>query len=34
MAKAKKTISDLIMEYFRKHPKKELQHGPVVDWVE
>lgn len=29
-----KTISDLIMEYFLKHPKQELQHGPVVDWVE
>lgn len=33
MAK-KKTINDLIMEYFRRHPKKELKHGPVVDWVE
>lgn len=22
------------MEYFRKHPKEELPHGPVVDWVE
>jgi len=22
------------MEYFQKHPKKDLQHGPVVDWVE
>jgi len=30
----KKTISDLIMEYFQKHPKEELKHGPVVDWVE
>jgi len=29
-----KTISDLIMEYFRKHPKEDLKHGPVVDWVE
>lgn len=28
-----KSISDLIMEYFQKHPKKDLQHGPVVDWV-
>jgi 5-methylcytosine-specific restriction endonuclease McrA len=34
MAKTKKTISDLIMEYFQKHPKEELEHGPVVDWVE
>jgi len=30
----KKSISDLILEYFKKHPKKDLQHGPVVDWVE
>ncbi len=22
------------MEYFKKHPKKDLPHGPVVDWVE
>lgn len=29
-----KTISDLIMEYFKKHPKENLKHGPVVDWVE
>lgn len=28
-----KSISDLIMEYFRKHPNKDLQHDPVVDWV-
>ncbi len=30
----KKSISDLIIEYFKKHPNKELPHGPVVDWVE
>lgn len=29
-----KTISDLIMEYFKNHPKEDLKHGPVVDWVE
>jgi 5-methylcytosine-specific restriction endonuclease McrA len=29
-----KTVSDLAMEYFRSHPKQDLQHGPVVDWVE
>jgi 5-methylcytosine-specific restriction endonuclease McrA len=34
MAEIKKTISDLIMEYFQKHPREELEHGPVVDWVE
>lgn len=22
------------MEYFKAHPRKELSHGPVVDWVE
>lgn len=30
----KKTISDLVMEYFKSHPKEEIPHGPVVDWVE
>lgn len=30
---AKKSISELIMEYFQKHPKKNLPHAPVVDWV-
>jgi 5-methylcytosine-specific restriction endonuclease McrA len=30
----KTTIADLIIEYFRKHPKKDLEHGPVVDYVE
>lgn len=30
----RKTINDLVMEYFRRHPKQELPHGPVVDWVE
>ncbi len=29
-----KSISDLIMEYFQTHPNIDLQHGPVVDWVE
>ena len=28
------TISSLILEYFHKHPKKDLSHGPVVDYVE
>jgi len=28
-----KSISDLIFEYFQQYPKKDLQHGPVVDWV-
>lgn len=34
MDKARTTISDLIMEYFRSHTKEDLEHGPVVDWVE
>jgi len=34
MENPKTTIADLIMEYFRAHPKKDLEHGPVVDWVE
>jgi len=29
-----KSVSDLIMEYFKAHPKQDLRHGPVVDWVE
>jgi len=29
-----KSITDLIVEYFKKHPNEDLQHGPVVDWVE
>lgn len=28
-----KTISELIMGYFKDHPYQELEHGPVVDWV-
>lgn len=28
-----KSISELVMEYFRSHPLEELSHGPVVDWV-
>jgi len=28
-----KTIGELIMEYFRQHPKQDLSHGPIVDWV-
>jgi hypothetical protein len=27
-------ITDLIVEFFKKHPKQDHQHGPVVDWVE
>ena len=28
------TISGLVMEYFKNHPNQELEHDPVVDWVE
>jgi len=28
-----KSISDLIMDYFQKHPKKNLKYGHIVDWV-
>ncbi|MCM8778315.1 MAG: HNH endonuclease [Candidatus Omnitrophica bacterium] len=29
-----KTVRDLIMEYFKKHPLSNFPHRPVVDWVE
>lgn len=29
-----KSVGDLILEYFKKYPKEDLTHGPVVDWVE
>ena len=28
-----KTITELIMQYFRNHPNQTLKHAPVVDWV-
>ncbi len=28
-----KNISDLVKEYFNKNINKEINHGPVVDWV-
>jgi len=34
MQEERTTIADLIMEYFRNHPKEDLKHGPVVDYVE
>jgi hypothetical protein len=30
----RKSIGELIMEYFKIHPNQDLEHGPVVDWVE
>ncbi len=34
MKKKKKSIKDLLIEYFKAHPNKDMPHGPVVDWVE
>ena len=28
------TIRNLLIEYFQNHPKQDLSHGHVVDWVE
>lgn len=28
-----KSIRELVLEYFSDHPKQDLTHGPVVDWV-
>jgi len=30
----KKSIGELIMEFFTAHPNQNWDHGPVVDWVE
>lgn len=32
--KKKKSIKDLLIEYFKARPKEDMPHGPVVDWVE
>jgi len=29
-----KSINDLIVEYFENHPNEDVEHAPVVDWVE
>lgn len=29
-----KSIGQLTREYFKAHPNQDLEHGPVVDWVE
>jgi 5-methylcytosine-specific restriction endonuclease McrA len=31
--KQRKTIRELVQEYFQQHPNTDLPHGPVVDWV-
>lgn len=32
--KKDKSIRDLLIECFKAHPKEDMPHGPVVDWVE
>ncbi len=32
--KPTKTIRELVLEYFKRHPNEDIPHGPVVDWVE
>jgi len=32
--KKKKSIRELIIEFFKSHPYQDMTHGPVVDWVE
>jgi len=31
--KQRKTIRELVQEYFQQHPNTDIPHGPVVDWV-
>lgn len=33
MTEVRKTIADLVMDYFVSNPKQALPHQPVVDWV-
>jgi len=30
----KKSIKDLLIEFFKENQNKDMSHGPVVDWVE
>lgn len=30
----KKSIRDLLIQFFKNHPNQDMPHGPVVDWVE
>lgn len=34
MKKNNKSIKDLLIEFFKAHPREDMSHGPVVDWVE
>lgn len=34
MSKKNKSIKELLIEFFTAHPKEDMPHGPVVDWVE
>jgi hypothetical protein len=31
--KQRKTIRELVQEYFQRYPNMDIPHGPVVDWV-
>ena len=31
--KQRKSIRELVQEYFQQHPNTDIPHGPVVDWV-
>jgi hypothetical protein len=34
MKQKRTSIKDLIVEYFKNYPNKDISHGPVVGWVE
>ena len=34
MKKNNKSIRELLIEFFKAHPKEDMPHDPVVDWVE
>lgn len=29
----RRSVRELVLEYFKAHPNEDLRHGPVVDWV-
>lgn len=33
MSNAKKTVTEYIIEFFKKHPNEEIEHDKVVDYV-
>lgn len=28
------SIAELVLDFFKRHPRQDMPHGPVVDWVE